>query len=213
MSDDGTIHDLQAEHYDENVVGNLGDYIRENYFQILDRVVDLADLKVGMRVLDIGVGTGLLTKKLPAGLDNHGIDVSTEMLRKAKEKRLRIVLTKGSFLQIPYSDRIFDRILSTFSFHHLSPEQKETAFIEMDRVLKDVGLLVIADFMFRDEKQKQAAIKRFIDEDRKDMLEEIDDEYFTDISSSECLLNDMGYQVSCERGSVLSWIMKAEKSG
>lgn len=209
MLDNSSIHNHQAANYDEQIKKNSNDYLRENYFEILDRVITLAELKKGMKVLDIGVGTGLLTERLPKGLSNFGIDVSEEMLKKAGEKNLPIKLQKGSFLNIPFADNEFHRIISTFAFHHLSA--KEKAFLEMDRVLFEDGIIIIGDFMFKDEKQKNEVVNRFHKEKRDDMLIEIEDEYFMDISKTKRFLNDLSYEISYERASVISWILKARK--
>ncbi len=211
MLDNGSIHNRQAEHYDEKIKGDVNDYLRENYFEILDRVVTLADLKKGMRVLDIGVGTGLLTERLPKGLSNFGIDISEKMLEKAKEKNLPIKLQKGDFLNIPFVDNRFHRIISTFAFHHLSSKEKEKAFTKMDCALLKNGIIVIGDFMFKDENQKNEVINKFKKENRKDMLLEVEDEYFMDISSVEKVLRNLNYNVIYERASVLTWILKAKK--
>lgn len=37
---------------------DTGDYIRENYFQMLDRVAELVPKRRSLRVLDIAIGTG-----------------------------------------------------------------------------------------------------------------------------------------------------------
>ncbi|AZR73638.1 hypothetical protein BBF96_09710 [Anoxybacter fermentans] len=204
-------HDSQAENYDEMVRSNINDYIRENYFEILDRVIELADFKQGMKVLEIGIGTGLLTERMPEGLKIFGIDISEKMMEKVREKKLSVQLTKGSFCDIPFSDNSFDRILSTFAFHHLTPEEKEIAFVEMDRVLRPQGCIVIGDFMFENDEQKNKLIERFINEDRTDMLEEFEDEYFTNIEDAISNLERLGYEVGYERGSTISWILKAVK--
>lgn len=211
MLDDGSIHNNQAEQYDKSISKDLNDYLRENYFQILDRIIALSEIKKGMKVLDIGVGTGLLTEKLPNGSLNFGIDISEEMLKKAEEKNLPIKLVKGNFLNIPFTDNKIHRIISTFALHHLSPIEKQKAFKEMDRVLLGDGIIVIGDFMFKDENQKNEVIKKFEEENRNDMLLEIEDEYFTDISKMEKFLNGLSYKVIYERASVLSWIFKAKK--
>ena len=212
MLDDGSIHNHQAAHYDEQIKKDSNDYLRENYLEILNRVIILSDLKKGMKVLDIGVGTGLLTERLPKDLSNFGIDISEKMLIKTKEKNLPIKLKKGSFLNIPFANNEFHRIISTFAFHHLSPVEKEKAFIEMDRVLLENGIIVIGDFMFKDENQKEKVINKFKKENRTDMLLEIEDEYFTNISRTETFLHKLNYTVIYERASVLTWIIKAKKS-
>lgn len=83
-------HDSQADFYDENVRANLDDYIRENYFKILDRVVAMLPAKPNLKVLDIGIGTGLLAERMRPGIELHGIDISTKMMEKVREKGLPV---------------------------------------------------------------------------------------------------------------------------
>lgn len=204
-------HDAHAARYEEMLENELDDYIRENYFAIQQRVVDWADLTSGTILLEIGIGTGLLTEKIPEGVVIFGIDLSEKMMEKAREKNLPIKLTVGSFLDIPFPDQFFQRIVSTFAFHHLTPEEKILAFREMDRVLQPGGSWLIGDFMFENDQQMNMLIEKFTAEGRTDMLEEFDDEYFTKIDISIEILEEMGYQVEYERGSTLSWILKATK--
>lgn len=50
------------------------------------RALELLDLKSGERVLLVGVGTGADLPLLPAGVDATGIDISPEMLARARLK-------------------------------------------------------------------------------------------------------------------------------
>lgn len=204
-------HDNQAESYEANVHAGLHDYIRERYFDVLDTVVRKADIQNNLSVLEIGIGTGLLTERIPDFVSTYGIDISEKMMEKAKAKGLKVELKYGSFTQIPYSDRCFDRIVSTFAFHHLTPEEKQVAFIEMDRVLKPSGMIVIGDFMMEDENQRKELIERFSSEGREDMLEELEDEYFLDITKEIVGLSRLGYKIEYERVSTLSWVLIASK--
>jgi putative AdoMet-dependent methyltransferase len=206
-------HDTQAEHYDQEVRKNLDDYIRENYFAILDRAIEYAEFSAGMSVLDIGVGTGLLTERMPEGLELFGIDISRKMLDKLQEKALPIKLFTGGFLDIPFPRATFDRVVSTFALHHLTPEEKASALREMDRVLKPNGRLVVGDFMVENDRQHQELIQRFRAEGRIDMLRELSAEHFLNIEAEAVdLLHSLGYHIEWERGSTLSWIMRATRA-
>lgn len=202
-------HDSQADSYDKQVLADLDGYIRENYFRILDRVVELIPVGRSLRILDIGIGTGLLAERMPRNLTLYGIDISPKMMDKTRRKGLPVHLKVGGFLDIPFPDSHFDGIVSTFAFHHLMPEEKEKAYAEMDRVLKPKGFMIIGDFMFESEAQADQLAERFRSEGRMDMLEEFEEEYFTYIDSATTSLRRLRYNVQYERGSTLSWIIKA----
>ena len=58
------LFDRWAEHYDHSVRSATG--LHEGYCEVLDRVVQLAEARPGMRVLDLGVGTGNLARRFVA---------------------------------------------------------------------------------------------------------------------------------------------------
>lgn len=205
-------HDSQAENYEAEVRNRLDDYIRENYFEILDTVIGRADLAAGLKVLDIGIGTGLLTERLPRGLELYGVDLSPRMLDKLREKKLPVDLALGDFCHLPHPGETFDRIISTFAFHHVGFSEKAAALAEMDRVLKPGGLMVIGDFMVENEAQKESLRAKFRAENRADMLQELVEEYFTDLEEACATLGALGYRTTYRRGATLSWILRAVKA-
>lgn len=204
-------HDSQAESYENEVRNNLNDYVRENYFEILDAVIRQAELSTGLKVLDIGIGTGLLTERLPVGLELYGVDLSPKMMDKVREKKLPVNLALGDFCHIPHPDHSFDRVISTFAFHHVNFDEKAVALAEMDRVLKPGGSIVIGDFMVENQSQKLNLLEKFRNENRADMLQELEEEYFTDLEQACSTLQSLGYQTTYQRVATLSWILQAIK--
>lgn len=146
--------DRFSQSYDEIVSLPNQEGFYKNYKAVLECVYRLATQTLGADglVLDIGVGTGNL-----AGIfmDNNysimGLDQSVKMMVKAKEKYPCLELKYGDFLNLPFDKACFDRIVTTYAFHHLRDDEKETALIEMVRVLKDWGEIIIGDITLQDQ--------------------------------------------------------------
>jgi demethylmenaquinone methyltransferase / 2-methoxy-6-polyprenyl-1,4-benzoquinol methylase len=99
----------------------------------------------GERVLDLGCGTGDLSRLLAgAGGRVVGIDISHGMLRGAKAKlRGDTQLALGSAFALPMRDRTFAAAGSAFVLRNLF--DLETAFRELARVLEPGGRLALVD--------------------------------------------------------------------
>jgi ubiquinone/menaquinone biosynthesis C-methylase UbiE len=115
------------------------------------RLVELAGLADGQRVLDVGCGTGtlaLMAKAAAPGAELVGIDADPEMLAKARAKPGAdgIRFDQGMADELPYEDESFDRVLSSLVFHHLRRPVKERAVREIARVLKPGGRFHLGDF-------------------------------------------------------------------
>jgi ubiquinone/menaquinone biosynthesis C-methylase UbiE len=117
------------------------------------RLVDLAAIQAGERVLEIGCGTGNLTvmiKRLHPEADVIGIDPDDKALsrarRKAGRKRLALEFDRALAQRLPYGDASFDCVVSAFMFHHLDAEVKRRALAEALRVLTQDGRLLLVDF-------------------------------------------------------------------
>ena len=125
--------------------------MREERFK--NRLIDLADVCPGMRVLDLGCGTGTLTimvKQRQPGADIVGLDPDPAMLDRARSKaarsRVEVQFDQGFASDLPYLDRSFDRVLASMMTHHLAPGAKRRAFTEVLRVLRPGGQFDIVDF-------------------------------------------------------------------
>jgi len=197
-----------ARTYDKSVLEDRGELkIYENYQKILQRVYDLADSSCMNKpqVLEIGVGTGNLASKfLDKGYDIVGIDQSREMLCIAKEKYPKLKVRIGEFLKIPYGDRYFDIIVSTYAFHHLNEEEKFIAIEEMIRVLKSNGKIILGDLMFENKAEKANILKSL----SKEQVEEIEDEYYSNIDFLKKEFERYNKNLSYEKIDMLNYIIQ-----
>lgn len=118
--------------------------------EVKNKVIQLLKIEQGERILDFGCGTGTLVKLLllkHPNLNVIGLDVDQKVLQVARNKGIKnkdIRLFDG--LKIPYENEYFDKITSTWVFHHLTNEQKINAFSEIKRVLRPKGMFVLADW-------------------------------------------------------------------
>jgi ubiquinone/menaquinone biosynthesis C-methylase UbiE len=112
-----------------------------------EKALDLARLKPGEAVLDIGCGTGTLAiaakrRVGPAG-KVCGLDASPEMLaraeRKASKANADVILKHAVVEAMPFPDGRFDAVLSTVMLHHLGRKARLQCAHEVRRVLKPGG--------------------------------------------------------------------------
>lgn len=136
----------------------------EDYGGVLDAVVREADVRPGMTVIDLGVGTGNLAALfLDLGCAVWGTDFSAKMLELTRKKCPGIHLVQADLLgDWPGIDRRFDRVVSSFVFHHfdLATKIKLIQRIARDYLAHD-GRLVIADVSFPTEDARIEGSKRF----------------------------------------------------
>jgi ubiquinone/menaquinone biosynthesis C-methylase UbiE len=125
--------------------------LRESTFK--GRLLELAQIERGHRVLDLGCGTGtlaLLIKSDRPRAQVIGLDADPKVLEIARAKAARagleITLDHGMAFELPHPDNSFDRVVSSLLFHHVTRENKVRTLKEAFRVLRPGGELHVADW-------------------------------------------------------------------
>lgn len=124
---------------------------REKVFK--KALVKQLQVKNDQHILDLACGTGTLTillKKTYKKAEVIGIDGDTKILEiaeaKAKDANVNIQFKNGLSYNLPFADEVFEKIVSSLFFHHLTRENKLKTLREVRRVLKPGGELHIADW-------------------------------------------------------------------
>lgn len=113
----------------------------------LSHIVDKMGVEKGMRIMDLGCGTGilfdLLRRKVGASGSVMGVDFSIQMLKKAHRNFPfpNVNVVDADVTNLPFGDDTFDMAVSFSAFAHFSNQQR--ALNEADRVLKNGSKIYI----------------------------------------------------------------------
>ena len=122
----------------------------KEFLSVRRRAADLRMLKdlvapsPDLRLLDVGGGAGAATERFAAGC-REMVVLEPDPRKVALGRKLRpaIRFEPGLAEAIPFPDRSFDRVVAVVAFHHM--EDQDRALIEMRRVLRDSGRIVLLE--------------------------------------------------------------------
>ncbi len=123
------------------------------YLKLVSKLIGGATIKPGARILDIGVGTGLIAGLIleMANCEVVGIDVSPNMLSKAKIKlekyKDRVKLYEMNVCDLKLDPNSFDAAFASFAVHHVPNEMKTAAFKKIHDILKPSGTINFAEMV------------------------------------------------------------------
>jgi ubiquinone/menaquinone biosynthesis C-methylase UbiE len=120
------LFDQWSKNYDQTIQ-SPGEFPFDGYEQVLDTIVRFADPIPGIRILDLGTGTGNLAERfITKGYQVWALDFSEEMLSKAKSKLPEVHLIRCNLMdefpkELPHD---CDRIVSAYIFHEFELSKK-----------------------------------------------------------------------------------------
>ena len=111
-------------------------------------VLRVARPEEGMRVLEVGCGTGTnLELFSEAGCEVSGVDLSPSMLDLAKEKLGdRADLHLGDAADMAFPDNSFDLVVSFLTLHEMPPAVRKPVMNEIVRVAGEDGRVLLIDY-------------------------------------------------------------------
>ncbi len=143
--------------YDKDVISMKVGYPFEGYEYVLDFVEKEINVRSETKILDLGIGTGILTEKLyHKGAKIVGVDFSSNMIEIAKSK-----MPNATFLcqnlndELPqkYHSEKFDYIISTYAIHHIDDKEKIKLIDSLYQKLSENGVILIADISFENQNE------------------------------------------------------------
>jgi ubiquinone/menaquinone biosynthesis C-methylase UbiE len=106
-------------------------------------LVDIARVAAGVRLLDVGTGTGVAAEvALGRGATAVGIDESIGMLLAGRAARPAVRTVAAEAIDLPFRDGAFDAVIANFVIAHFTKYQ--TALFDMVRVLRAGGTMSLS---------------------------------------------------------------------
>ncbi len=213
------IFDRWADRYDEDIkmAERHGDWLYRDYSKVLKVIL----LKIKKHclpnsrktIIDIGAGTGnLILMAYDYGYSIIGVEPSERMRAKIKNKGFHGQVIAGDFLNLPFKLSSVDIIVSSYAWHHLTPQKKIKSISEMKRVLKKNGIIIIADLMFASQFEKQKLLSKLRRQKKFDLIADIESEYYGDIETLTVAFNKQGFIFRSKQLTDLVWIIEAQLS-
>jgi ubiquinone/menaquinone biosynthesis C-methylase UbiE len=139
-----------ASDYDRHFYEDLG--MCEFYDEIEIQINECGNPK---NILVLGCGTGLEIERIKHSAVVTAIDISPGMLAELKKKELYPQVTLNticsSYFDVTFTENNFDLVLSTYSFHHFTLQQKAQLYRKIYNCLKVNAYFINGDTVCRDK--------------------------------------------------------------
>ncbi len=138
-------------------IGSLLDSNYRRKLQPPDKIIKRSGIEPGMKVLEIGCGSGAFTTFVARALGNGGkvyaLDIQPAMLKQLEKKLAKpgnqdiknIKLIQASAYNLPLENNSLDLVYMITVLQEIPDRQK--ALAEIKRVLKPEGILAVTEFL------------------------------------------------------------------
>ena len=113
--------------------------------ELLEEIVQQGSRSLeGLSLLDVGCGTGTTDRLLARRVRSlHGVDVSAEMLVKARQNVPEAQFSWYDGATLPFDDGSFDVVVAICVLHHVPLSQRDRVVSEMVRVCRSEGFVAV----------------------------------------------------------------------
>lgn len=154
--------DARSHGYDEHMRRSVSEF--DAFYQSIARLVSPTEQPVN--ILDIGCGTGLdldaIFKRAPRARV-IAIDLSRGMLSELRTRfahRLdQITLVRGSYMDIPLGEALYEYAVAVMTLHHLLPKPKRQLYTRINRALKPGGIFIYGDWVVSLEEERRYRLR------------------------------------------------------
>ncbi len=134
-----------------------------------------------LSVIDLGCGTGAFSIHAAKYFKHiDAVDVSSQMIKlastKAKLKNIDNITFHNSGLLKFRTSNLADIINTKWAFHHLPDYWKQVGLLNMNRMLKEGGLLLLTDVVFKFDSSHEENMGRLINDLNNDFSQQFVDE-------------------------------------
>ncbi len=147
---------MQASLYEHPVWQSVPEHVmRPGGLTVTEQALAYCDLHSGMRVLDLGCGTGSTLGYVTAkyGLTGFGVDVSAELIAQARQTNPQVGWMRAQGESLPFASESMDVVLSECT---LSIFEMKSVLSECARTLKRGGCFIVSDLYARNESGVEA---------------------------------------------------------
>jgi SAM-dependent methyltransferase len=172
---------------DYNDISKTYDNYRSYGYSEVSQLISFGKIERGMRILDLGCGTGNLSAQLWECIlvDTIGVDKSLQMLTKASKKGLKVLCADADLSPLPFKNEPFDAVIGSYVIHHI--KNRMDLIRECFRILNN-GALILLTSSHAQIENLHPVIKEFFPS-----LIEMDKKRFPEISKLDHLFESAGF--------------------